>query len=585
MNSSGSTGNKSTNTGTLYLSAIDADYRVDRDHVLGPWCFIGNEDIAPQWESQTFLEAFESPESIAQASSDCSDLTAYLVAQWGEKLNERHGTNYETSFWSPLLTRWIFHSVGAAWRRWNLIQRFIEINQHEVIRVSVIAPAKDVKWNFAGLSEFVNLGLLSPEFDLWLYSLCLERLAPAHWKLEPIKNFSLTPHKAKKVFQPPANTNAIKRFGRKVLGRLPFGDILGVGPVGALIFSAWVSIIPKHTPAPYFFQDIDAPPARFPDAFLEVLDILLKNSILKCLSTDFHTFNEIAKRYRYVPGRLFVTGASHSNESVNFQTAHAIAHGEKVVRSQHGASYGTMAHGHCKKLTEYPMSGFLTWGWKKQNNNIGNFFPLPAPSLCRIRNRHRPSNKDIILVGTKTILRSQRVDYAPDPSYTPFYRKEKIRFISALHGSLIDNLLYRPYTRSDVELEDQAYVSRHFPTLKILEGSLEKAMLNCRLLVLDHPGTTLNIVMAANVPTICFWDPKVWPYSAEAAPYFEAMIKAGMIFPDGKSAARHINEISDNVQGWWLSDEVQSARQAWADQFAHTSRFWWWHWLKTLYRI
>ena len=118
--------NNSANERRLYLSFIDANYRANHDLVLGPWCFIGMEDAVSKWEDEPFLDAFVSPESISQGSQDCSDLTSYLVSQWGNTLNERHGTNYSIGFWSPLLTRWIFHMVGATWRRWNLVKRFVE---------------------------------------------------------------------------------------------------------------------------------------------------------------------------------------------------------------------------------------------------------------------------------------------------------------------------------------------------------------------------------------------------------------------------------------------------------------------------
>ena len=569
----------------LYLSTIDSKYRIDNDFVLGPWSFIGKEDIAPQWEDLTFPQAFETPEIVAETSVACSDLTCYLIAQWGEILNRRHGTTYETDFWRPLLTRWILHATSATWRRWNIVERFVEANRTETIRASVIDTTEKVSWNFSGLSEFINIGLISPEFDFWLYSLCLNRLAPDHWILEPINKFAVPSRENKKFTQPPVRTNALKRFGRQILGRLPFGDILGINPFWTLVFSAYVCVLPKHRPAQYYFQTIRKPPNSFPNSFLELLDHILRSSLLKCIDSDFHTYNEKAKRYRYFPGRLFVTGASHSNEDTNFQTAHAIVNGETVVRTQHGSSYGTMAHSHVKKLTEYSMSAFLTWGWTKQNNSKGRFFVGESPLLSRLRNRHRPRTNDIILVGTKIMLRSDRINYTPDPSYSTLYRKEKFLFVSSLDDSFFENLSYRPYVRSSLEMDDAAYMLKHFPTLKILNGSLEDAMLRCRLLVLDHPGTTLNIAMAANVPTICYWDPNTWPYSPEATPYFEALMKAKIIFPDGKSAARRINDLSDNIQDWWLSHEVQSARQAWADQYARTSRFWWLHWFKILSKI
>ncbi len=577
--------NNKKDTRHLYLSSVDAEFRPGHDLALGPWCFLGMENIDEQWQDQSFLDAFDTQERQTQAPKDCFELSSYLTNRWAEQLNERHGTEYETGFWWPLLARRIYQTTCTVWRRWELINRFIEKYQNETIHIAVAPTSSQASWYFAGNAEFFSLGLKSPEFDLWIYSLCLEKLAPAHWVMSPIENFSIPSFKGKIISGPPVNSNVLKRFGRKVLGRLPFSDIMGVGPVWTLFFSAWVSVIPRRKKAPYFFPETDKLPAIFPSAFIELLDRVLTSTTPECVTTNFNAYNENAGRHRYVLGRLFVSGASHSNDTANFQAAHAIANGEAVVRSQHGSTYGTMAHAHALEVTEYAMSANLTWGWQKHNKHKGRFFPVPAPSLSRIRNGHRPLNKSIILVGMMMSIRSYQVSYYPEPGHMPVYRKEKINFISSLNMLLVKNLYYRPYARVKGELEDGPDVLKHFPAVTIVNGSLEDAMLNCCLLVLDHPGTTMNIAMAANVPTICFWDPKLWPYSEEAAPYFEILRKAGIIFPDGDSAARRINEISDNVQGWWLSDEVQSARQAWANQYARTSGIWWWHWLRTLYKI
>jgi putative transferase (TIGR04331 family) len=569
----------------LYLGQINKNYRYGEDEILGPWCFLGAEEKFPTWESLVFLEAFETPEEIAQASAECADLTAYLVGQWAERLNTQHGKTYKEIFWSRLISRWIYHTVGATWRRWNLVQRFIDKHKNNSFRASIIKDSTEIKWEFKGLEEFVNYGITTAEYDFWLYSLIIERLAPEPWELEHSHVFSPPKRPRTSTSDPLLQSNFIKRAARKLIGASPFSDVPGVGPLGALIFSMWVQILPRTERAIYFYTQVDSPPRYFPESYLQLIDLVLQKTAFQSFSNDFHTYNEKAKKLNYRSGRLFVSAASHSNEFENFRTAHATNRGERATRVQHGSNYGTMAHSHAEKLIEYNLSAFITWGWRDQNNINAHFVPLPVPHLSKIRDRHRSITKNIILVGTKTLIRSEKIDFTPDPSYWPYYRREKITFIKTLKQSLLDDFSYRPYTRSRVEFPDGNYVIKQIPSIKILDGPLEMALLSCRLLVLDHPGTTLNVAMAANVPTVCFWDPKLWPYAKEAKPYFDLLQEAGVIFSDGYSAAKRVNELGENVQDWWQSAPVQEARKAWVYQFARTSSFWWYHWLAALRRL
>ena len=40
-----------------------------------------------------------------------------------------------------------------------------------------------------------------------------------------------------------------------------------------------------------------------------------------------------------------------------------------------------------------------------------------------------------------------------------------------------------------------------------------------------------------------------------------------------------------DISRWWCTPEVQGARKLWADQFARTSRLWWWQWVVALSKL
>ena len=165
------------------------------------------------------------------------------------------------------------------------------------------------------------------------------------------------------------------------------------------------------------------------------------------------------------------------------------------------------------------------------------------------------------------------------------YRSMKLDFIEGLDLAPKNNLIYYAYTRGNMDLDDVNFLDTKLKGLRVVPKGLNKDMINCRLLLLDHPGTTLHISLAANVPTVCYWNPDSFYIAAQAEPYFELLRQCNMLFNDPIAAAEHINKIWPNIDSWWLSDDVQNAREAWSNNFARTDRFWWWAWIKALVKL
>ena len=118
-----------------------------------------------------------------------------------------------------------------------------------------------------------------------------------------------------------------------------------------------------------------------------------------------------------------------------------------------------------------------------------------------------------------------------------------------------------------------------------MNGKLQDKLLKCKLLILDHPGTTLNIALASNIPTICLWNPDAWAICRQAESYFMDLKKSGILFSDPIKAATHVNDVFNNVQGWWDQRDIQIARKNWTWQFARTSNNWRKDWIKAIWSL
>ena len=60
----------------------------------------------------------------------------------------------------------------------------------------------------------------------------------------------------------------------------------------------------------------------------------------------------------------------------------------------------------------------------------------------------------------------------------------------------------------------------------------------------------------------------------DAKPFFDMLKEAGILFHCPEAAAEKVNSIEDNIEQWWYSDLVQSARIKFCQRYAATSSYW-----------
>jgi putative transferase (TIGR04331 family) len=148
------------------------------------------------------------------------------------------------------------------------------------------------------------------------------------------------------------------------------------------------------------------------------------------------------------------------------------------------------------------------------------------------------------------------------------YRRRKARFLSGLPPAILAHAGYRPYFDVPAALSDWPWVQARFPMLERCVGSLDAAMLACRLMVLDHHGTTLNLAFAANTPLVIYWDARAWELCPEGEALLALLHGAGIWHPTPEEAAAAVERIWPDAGAWWQSDRVQSARLRWCEHFA-----------------
>lgn len=567
----------------LLLCQVGADFDPARHVAAGPWCFAGMEHVHPRWDEDELVEAFAGPEEWAAHLRLTQRLAEQLVATWAERLNFRHGRAYSPRFWRVMALNWLVNATQSLWFRWRHAAALIA--RHDRPLEIALWRGRGEDWHAADFVAFYR-AMLRPRMEYWMTSLVWDALAPSDWprlEVPPTEADRLTAAAA-----PPAAEETLSgRLTRTLFGRLPFQSIPGVR-AAKLPLSLLILVLPRRPSRDCYdggFRDTEIFD-HFPVAFLDLLDHVLTETLPRSLDRDFPRIEARALGLSYAPGRLLVDTVAAPDDGVRIVAAMAHEKGERVVTSQHGSDYGDRLAVSDAPVLEYPYHGFITWGWKGQSGYRGRFVPLPAPALARTAGRHREAGPALILVGSHMSVRGTRLGAMPQLAEVVRYRRDKLVFIDALAEPARSFLQYRPYRRAIQDLDEEGWLrARTREQLALHEGDLTSAMLGCRLLVLDHPGTTLPVALSANVPTIGFWRPAARPLAPEAEAVYSALAEAGIIHDDPESAARAVERVWSDVQGWWRSEKVQMARSAWCRQYARTAPVWWWHWAKALWHL
>lgn len=537
----------------------------------GPWCFVGQEELFPDWEDRfTFgPEPFADHDALEQAACEARCLTARSIAPLAKELRSPELPPLPDVYWETALSAWLvvaaMQVIIYARRAESLVAQW----GAEPLRVPVL-PA-DCSFAFATEMDFVLGGTLGHAYTHWLFSRMLEARWPEAWE----KVMLPTPpqEELRHGFRPPATwKERLRRKARHALVQvaltMPFPRIKGFSFSQSCKYS-W-ALLQNRNPLDHSTAIADyAVPGEYaavPELPLDPLP-LLRMSMPESVRRARHPHRITPARRKRVRVASIL---ADEDTAYRLRLARWRARGHKLVCIQHGGNYGNVRSTAAIPVTEYCQHAFLSWGWNQQGSMRGNFIPMPHGQLARLRDAHTESSGRLLYVGTEITAFTYRMDSRPTPMQYVQYRDDKQWFFEALPPAIRRVCLYRPYFDVPGTLEDAPWILPRFPDVHLCSGPLDPHMLACRLLVLDHHGTTLALAMAANVPTVLFWDSEAWGLCAQTRAMVDVLAAAGIWHSSAEAAAMHIAAVWDDVGAWWGSPTVQEARRRWRETYART---------------
>jgi hypothetical protein len=584
---------------TLVFGPMPAGATPATHIAAGAWCFVGREALFPNWDGSRggaqgifplppdpYADAGSMAEAAAAANAEVLRLCRMIASRRPGRRSERF---HLAALGPPLLLA--THMLAE--RRQRLLD-LTALYGTRNLRVDIL-PEGD--FSFRDSLDFMVRGVQNPVFNHYLYSRMLEHLAPPAWKLHCLSPAPALPRADGAARQPlPARLRASLY---RVLLRLPFPPLKGFGLGGALLLSAAVLLNTRRrrdaspdfslycAPAterprsPQMITDdsgqspnasLPSPLPRFPDddLIMRCLPHALVRETVRLPSRSPVRPQRNDTNRPSAGSRLRGISPAFSQDDVyRLYTARLADRGDRLFGVQHGANYGNLL-----SIGGLPFESslhvFFTWGWSAHPGHAVNARPMPHPVLQSLAGAHKEQRPALILVGTEMSALSYRLKSRPQSGALPAYRAAKIRFLDTVRAGLAPEaaVLYRPYFRAAGALDDGEHVFRLLPDIKPCTGDLTAHMLACRLLVLDHYGTTLHCALAADTPTLAFWKRADWGMDDQSSAALDILARAGILHETPEAAAAQALAVWDDIERWWNGRAVQNARHTWLNRYA-----------------
>lgn len=563
--------------------------------LLNPGCL--RYDRRADWEGHVHsvvASPWDDPLAVRDAERYCRTVIDALIHGLGEYLNEAHGVRRGPRYWRILLGGWLLYYVHALYDRYVSLQRVL--NAHRELKTVVLSSS--YYETPIDTLHFVSLAHVeSPDlYNLQLYSqilkaigfdnLVLTEVVPSDEGRDPdagTPSISMTSSVTQRIIA------AMARMSRPrvMLGTTGLKRQNLVRLVCAMAFhgGAWPcpqTIRCQAHRLSALREGLAEVPAN--DDFSDVLVRTLSTNLPLIFLEGYADFREKCLAAWRTPPEVLISSGLYLDGTLQFLAAEFAERGSRLVGVQHGAGYGTSKTIPQERIELSVADSWYSFGWSGEEGNgpVGalphpRFLPLRAQSVRRAELR-----KDILLVTTSHPRYLFRFESYPVAQFHTVL-EWRLRFLNALPAHFRDRVVVRLRSPDYGWCQAQRILDAFGP-IRFSDGKtpLRGLIRRARLAVIEYCGTAVLDALAADAPTVLYWDSRLWELRDEAVPYFEGLRRVGILWDSPEKAAAKIIKIYDDPRSWWKSDTVQEARRNFVDRFALGRSDWLAHWVQAL---
>lgn len=571
----------------LITTADERTWKFDRPVIfLGEWCRL--YDRKHVWLGMDAIVV--PPYGLGQAKKDVDHAEARALEEklfpvLCDVLNQYHGTQHSLRFWRIVLGHWLRRYVDVILNRVRTLEQCLRIFQ-----LSGTTAYADDRYSLAPVDSHMAVWAFND--DRWNGTLCvriLKLLGEESFPVEAIAGdasegfrWCLVPNAGtlkqrvlKKAYhQVRKLTGYLTRESDAffINTYLPKKEEIKLQLALGQLPQLWTTpkfIVAKKADHVLRKRLSEQMAGRTSDTLLGIMCSLVFELLPVCYLESFDELTEAVHRLPWPkkPQFIFTCNNFDMDEVFKLWAAHKIEMDVPYFVGQHG-NYGVSRNHIDPSIEEVTTDKFVTWGWtdglpqhtpafifKTAGRNAEVYNPVGGLLLIEVCLNHRLTTWD----GT--------CEFSA-------YFQEQQKFIENLASTTRNNLLVRLHAAYRYQKWDEERRWQDFdPSLRIDTGgrSIRELISQSRLIVHSYDSTGILETLSQNIPTLAFWQNEYDHLRDSAKPYYQLLVNVGIVHFTPESVAAKVNEVWDDVQGWWMQEDVQEARKIFCERYARVS--------------
>ena len=551
---------------------------------LGSWCLknsLGESDkliMKDKWDNKAF--AYKNYKYL-------HDLKKRLLPCISLELNKLHNIKLSNRSWDIILGYWLIQFLTMFLNRWQNIENLKKIESD----LYTILPRFNKVDLIASDSKEAGELYYSDEWNFIFYAYLIKYKTKIKYELRNFKLIfkskkSKKKYDIKKIFFSSFKT-FIKKFLFFFIEILKFkinsqtivlsSHSLSTFRLFYLIFTTKYKIKIEEN-----FKEYDnfivnknlrnwkinkfIPTDDFEESIINNINLFMPASFLenfKKINDDLNNSN-----INYLPALIFSCNNHLYNDAFKIWAASKSEKNCKIMIGQHGG--GAFQKYNTGIQYEIDISdSFITTGTGNRLNekirHVGQFW-------ARLKNGKFNKNGYALLNMTSMPKYISELRSMALANQMSVYFNDQLKFFSNLKEEIKSQTLIRIYPKGDFGWNQEKIWLNNFPNVKLDYGerALKKVAENCRIFIGTNNTTTYHESLAANVPTIVFWDPNLWEIDPSVKNDLASLKSVKILHSNPKSAAFHLNNIWNNIDEWWSRRDVQMVRADFCDKYAYT---------------
>lgn len=572
----------------LITTSDERTWKFDRPVIfLGEWC--KRYDRKEIWSAMDAIVAKPYGIEADQKETDHKIVLAleeHFFPILCNILNEFHNTTHKNRFWRIILGHWFRRYIGVIVNRTNTLLQCIR--EYEINGISILSDENYILGTLD--SNSANWAHNDEQWNSIFFSRILALTGKHDFSVEIVPGDENTgyiwPH-------PPATDMSLKRrilrWGFQVVRKIAGvfsrqNDAFIINSYLPLKEDIQLQLALRQMPQLWVTPTLNATAKydnelrkRLSDIFSEktmddgILHITISSLLFQLMPYCYlEGFKELEKQALSLPWPakpkfIFTSNNFDTDEVFKCWAGLQTEKGVKYIIGQHGNSYGTSRSAE-NSVEEIIADKFITWGWKDKLQQHKPAFIFKTTPL-----EPRSGSK---LYNLQSCYYQPQDTWDNTAEWKDYFVEQQV-FLSLLDPAIKKHTVIRLHYSHIFTKSGEAQRFEDWDNSFDIDlgfSPMTEVVAQSHLIVFSSDSTGILETLSQNIPIIAFWQNGLDHVRDSALPYYQLLIDAGILHLTPEAAANKVNQIWNDINGWWMSALIQETRVKFCNQFARVSK-------------